>query len=105
LPHQVFAVWHDRAVFHFLTAREQRQVYLRTLLHSVKPGGHVVVATFADDGPTRCSGLPVVRYAPAELQAEFGDRFTLVEHLKEPHRTPFDTVQSFVYCRFRLEST
>lgn len=104
LPDRTFAVWHDRAVFHFLTAPEQRRAYLDTLLHSVEPGGHVIVATFADDGPTRCSGLPVMRYSAAELQAELGDRFTMVEQLKEPHRTPFDTVQNFVYCRFRLES-
>ncbi len=101
LPCSAFDVWHDRAVFHFLTTPEERQAYVQTVLRSVKPGGHVIVATFAEDGPIQCSGLPVQRYSAAELHAEFGAPFTLVHHDKEEHHTPFGTVQQFVYCYCR----
>jgi ubiquinone/menaquinone biosynthesis C-methylase UbiE len=96
-----FDLWHDRAVFHFLTAAGDRSAYLDNVIRAVKAGGHVVVATFAEDGPTRCSGLPVMRYSAAELHAEFGERFTLVRHEKEAHRTPFGSLQRFTYCHFR----
>lgn len=101
LPVHAFDVWHDRAVFHFLTNKEDRQAYVETVLRSVKPGGHVIVATFAEDGPLQCSGLPVMRYGPNELHAEFGVPFSLVQHEREEHRTPFGTVQKFVYCYCR----
>lgn len=101
LPAHAFDVWHDRAVFHFLTRAEDRQAYVAQVLRSVKPGGHVIVATFADDGPLQCSGLPVMRYAPEGLHAEFGQPFTLVAHQREAHTTPFGTVQQFVYCYCR----
>lgn len=101
LPAQHYDIWHDRAVFHFLTAREQREAYVRAVLRSVKPGGHVIVATFAEDGPEQCSGLPVVRYRPDDLRDEFGEAFTLLKHQKEVHRTPFGTEQRFVYCCLR----
>lgn len=101
LPAHTFDVWHDRAVFHFLTRAEDRQAYVAQVLRSVKPGGHVIVATFADDGPLQCSGLPVMRYAPEGLHAEFGEPFTLVAHQREAHTTPFGTVQQFVYCYCR----
>jgi SAM-dependent methyltransferase len=91
-------VWHDRAVFHFLTTADQRAAYVRTLLHAVKPGGHVIVATFAEDGPDKCSGLPVMRYSATALHAEFGSAFTLVTQERESHETPFGTVQQFTYC-------
>jgi ubiquinone/menaquinone biosynthesis C-methylase UbiE len=101
LPAHAFDVWHDRAVFHFLTRAEDRQAYVAQVLRSVKPGGHVIVATFADDGPLQCSGLPVIRYAPEGLHAAFGEPFTLVAHQREAHTTPFGTVQQFVYCYCR----
>jgi len=101
LPAHAFDVWHDRAVFHFLTRAEDRRAYVAQVLRSVKPGGHVIVATFADDGPLQCSGLPVMRYAPEGLHAEFGEPFTLVAHQREAHTTPFGTVQQFVYCYCR----
>ena len=72
LPLHAYDVWHDRAVFHFLTTEAERRAYIAAVLHAVKPGGHVIVATFAEDGPTQCSGLPVMRYSPAQLHAEFG---------------------------------
>jgi SAM-dependent methyltransferase len=101
LPRHKYEVWHDRAVFHFLTEADQRERYVRAVQHSVRPAGHVIVATFGPDGPPRCSGLPVVRYSPDRLHDEFGPSFDLVEHTSEAHRTPFGTVQQFIYCYCR----
>jgi 2-polyprenyl-3-methyl-5-hydroxy-6-metoxy-1,4-benzoquinol methylase len=98
LPSHGFDVWHDRAVFHFLTTEDDRQAYVRKVLHAVKPGGLVIVATFAEDGPTRCSGLPVMRYSAGELHAEFGEPFQLLGHERESHHTPAGGEQKFVYC-------
>lgn len=100
-PLHHFDLWHDRAVFHFLTDPAERHAYVRQVMHAVRPGGHVIVATFAADGPEKCSGLPVVRYQPESLHREFGDDFLLVEHQKEAHHTPFGTDQQFVYCYCR----
>jgi ubiquinone/menaquinone biosynthesis C-methylase UbiE len=75
LPAQAYDIWHDRAVFHFLTNPEDRLAYVKQVMHAVKPGGHVIIATFAPDGPTECSGLPVVRYAPDTLKNELGREF------------------------------
>lgn len=96
-----YDLWHDRAVFHFLTTPQDRSAYVQQVLRSVKPGGHVIVATFAEDGPTQCSGLPVMRYRADELHAQFGEPFTLLQHQKEEHQTPFGTIQQFVYCYCR----
>ncbi len=101
LPAHHFDVWHDRAVFHFLTSPEDRAAYVRTVFRAVKPGGHVIVATFAEDGPDKCSGLPVMRYRADQLHHEFGEAFTLLRHQKEAHHTPSGTVQQFVYCYCR----
>lgn len=101
LPANQYDVWHDRAVFHFLTSPEDRAAYVKAVFHSVKPGGHVIVATFAEDGPAQCSGLPVMRYRADELHAEFGELFSLLNHQKEAHHTPSGTVQQFVYCYCR----
>ncbi|MBI3567821.1 MAG: class I SAM-dependent methyltransferase [Gemmatimonadetes bacterium] len=95
-------VWHDRAVFHFLTARADRERYVMQVRHAVRPGGFVLVATFAEDGPQRCSGLDVARYSPESLHAEFGEAFRLVESEREQHRTPWGAPQSFTYCLCRL---
>jgi SAM-dependent methyltransferase len=101
LPRQRYDLWHDRAVFHFLTDAAQRHAYVERVLQSVKPGGHVIVATFAEDGPDRCSGLPVMRYGADTLHAEFGAPFELLEHSRETHHTPGGAVQQFVYCYCR----
>jgi 2-polyprenyl-3-methyl-5-hydroxy-6-metoxy-1,4-benzoquinol methylase len=101
LSHHAYDVWHDRAVFHFLTEVEERQAYVAQVLHALKPGGHIIVATFAEDGPLQCSGLPVVRYSAEALHAEFGAPFQLIEHHREEHQTPFGTKQKFVYCYCR----
>lgn len=105
LPMHTFDVWHDRAVFHFLTEPEQRMAYVRSVLRSVKPGGHVIVATFAEDGPTQCSGLPVMRYSADALHGEFGAAFTLVHHHQESHQTPRGQRQQFVYCYCRMQTS
>lgn len=105
LPFHAYDLWHDRAVFHFLTDPRQRQTYVKSVLRAVKPGGHVIVATFAEDGPSQCSGLPVMRYRADELHAEFGAPFTLLRHEREEHRTPFGTTQDFIYCHCRKENT
>jgi ubiquinone/menaquinone biosynthesis C-methylase UbiE len=103
LPRHAYDVWHDRAVFHFLTSPEERRAYVESVLRAVKPGGHVIVATFAEDGPQKCSGLEVMRYSADGLHAEFGAPFTLLKQEREEHRTPLGTVQKFIYCLCRKE--
>ena len=98
-----YDVWHDRAVFHFLTATDQRRAYVRQVARAVKPGGHVLIGTFGLDGPTKCSGLDVLRYDAGSLHAEFGARFHMLESTKELHNTPFGTTQQFLYCLCRVE--
>jgi 2-polyprenyl-3-methyl-5-hydroxy-6-metoxy-1,4-benzoquinol methylase len=93
-----YDVWHDRAVFHFLTDLKDRAAYVSQVAHAVKPGGHVIVATFGPEGPTQCSGLEVLRYSPDSLHDEFGASFQLVKHLTELHRTPAGSIQQFTYC-------
>ncbi len=103
LEPDAYDVWHDRAVFHFLTSSEQRAAYVRQVGRSVKPGGHVIVSTFGPEGPTKCSGLDVIRYNADSLHNQFGARFTLVENSKELHHTPFGSTQQFLYCYCRVE--
>lgn len=103
LEPSAYDVWHDRAVFHFLTVPEQRAAYVRQVVRSVKPGGHVIVSTFGPEGPTKCSGLDVVRYDDDSLHNEFGTTFRLVESSKELHETPIGTTQQFLYCYCRVE--
>jgi 2-polyprenyl-3-methyl-5-hydroxy-6-metoxy-1,4-benzoquinol methylase len=98
-----FDVWHDRAVFHFLTASNDRVAYVRQVVKAVKHGGHVIVSTFGPEGPTRCSGLDVVRYDAESLHNEFGKRFRLLESSKQLHYTPVGTLQQFLYCWCRME--
>ena len=101
-PH-AYNLWHDRAVFHFLTTAERRLAYVQQVTSAVKRGGHVIVSTFGPEGPTKCSGLEVMRYDAESLHGEFGGRFRLVESSKELHQTPFGTAQQFLYCYCRLE--
>lgn len=98
LPAAHYDVWHDRAVFHFLTDPADRARYVEQVLKSVKPGGHVIVAAFGPGGPLQCSGLDVMRYAPDALHAEFGAPFRLLGHETETHLTPAGKEQEFVYC-------
>jgi len=92
--------WHDRAVFHFLTDAQDRARYIERLRQTVKPGGKVIIATFALEGPEKCSGLPVSRYSSETLTQELGPHFMLVKHVAERHRTPGGGTQSFLYCVF-----
>ena len=94
-------VWHDRAFFHFLIDAAQRELYVATVVRSVAPGGAVILATFAPDGPDQCSGLPVRRYDEQGLAIELGDEFALVEARREVHRTPRNDEQRFIYAAFR----
>jgi ubiquinone/menaquinone biosynthesis C-methylase UbiE len=105
LPAQAYDLWHDRAVFHFLTEPAQRDVYVAQVRHAVRPGGQVIVAAFGPEGPLQCSGLPVVRYAPDALHAQFGSAFELVGHETELHHTPGGAVQQFVYCLCVMHSS
>jgi 2-polyprenyl-3-methyl-5-hydroxy-6-metoxy-1,4-benzoquinol methylase len=103
LERNAYDVWHDRAVFHFLTATEQRVAYVRQVAHAVRPDGHVIVSTFGPGGPSKCSGLDVVRYDAESLHDQFGVRFRLVESSQELHQTPFGATQEFLYCYCRVE--
>ena len=98
-PHP-FDLWHDRAVFHFLTEAADRKRYVDTLKQTLKPGGHLILAAFAIGGPTRCSGLDIVQYDADKLGRELGEDFTLVEQLSEIHVTPSNQEQLFAYFRF-----
>ncbi|MFN3715737.1 MAG: class I SAM-dependent methyltransferase [Thiobacillus sp.] len=98
LPAARYDVWHDRAVFHFLTDHADRARYVAQVLRAVKPGGHVIVAAFGPGGPLQCSGLDVVRYDPGALHAQFGAPFRLLGHATEIHHTPAGKDQEFVYC-------
>ena len=104
LPQECYSVWHDRAVFHFLTAPADRASYIAQVRRAVRPGGFVLIATFADDGPTRCSGLEVQRYSREALHAEFGLPFRLIASEREEHITPAGVVQAFIYCLCRVDS-
>ena len=103
LERGAYDVWHDRAVFHFLTSSEHRAAYVRQVAHAVKPGGHVIVSTFGPEGPTKCSGFDVIRYDADSLHDQFGVRFRLVESSKELHRTPSGTAQQFLFCYCKVE--
>lgn len=102
-PHR-FDLWHDRAVFHFLTSPEQRAAYKATVCKALEPGGWLIMATFAPQGPERCSGLPVRRWSAEELALELGPEFALVESALEEHHTPSGSAQSFVWTLFRRGS-
>jgi len=96
-PDRTYDIWHDRAAFHFLTDPDDRAAYIERLTAAVAPGGYAVIATFAPDGPERCSGLPVVRYDPAALAEVIGPSFRLVEHVKHQHTTPWNSTQAFQF--------
>ena len=102
LPPRAYDVWHDRAVFHFLTELDQRLAYVRQLSSSLKTGGHVVIATFGPQGPEKCSGLVTMRYNAESLQRELGQDFRLVRSSVVEHHTPFGTAQQFIYCHFTM---
>lgn len=96
-----YDVWHDRAVFHFLTNETDRAQYVQAVQRSVKSGGHIVIASFGLGGPEQCSGLNVVRYSAESMHREFGNDFELVDTVAEVHHTPLGTDQEFIYCYCR----
>lgn len=99
-PSKRFALWHDRAVFHFLTAKDDREKYVEVLKRALGSGGHLVIMAFAIDGPKKCSGLDIVQYDAEKLKAELGDDFELIETGFETHTTPAGKEQKFAYFRF-----
>ena len=101
LPEHHFDLWHDRAMFHFLTSQGQRAKYVDCLLKSLKPNGHLILALFAPEAPPSCSGLPVQRYSSDQLEKTLGDDFELQRHTKELHVTPGGVEQMYLYCLFR----
>lgn len=101
LPANQYELWHDRAVFHFLTEPEQQQKYRNNLLKALKPGGHLIIGAFAPEAPPKCSGLPVQRYDRGHLASTLGAEFELVQHTKDLHITPSGVEQMYLYCLFR----
>jgi 2-polyprenyl-3-methyl-5-hydroxy-6-metoxy-1,4-benzoquinol methylase len=100
-PSRIYDVWHDRAAFHFLTSQKDRAAYAERVSRAVRPGGHVIIGTFAVDGPEQCSGLPVVRHNAASLGQMLGASFELVESRTHAHQTPMGTTQHFQFSHFR----
>lgn len=100
LPTAYYGLWHDRAAFHFLTSAEEQQKYRDNLLRALRPGGHLIIGTFAPEAPAMCSGLPVQPYDPERLQQALGDMFELRQYAKEMHITPGGVKQMFLYCHF-----
>jgi len=100
-PTQIYDIWHDRAAFHFLTDPADRAAYVACMKRTVKPGGHVIIGTFAIDGPEKCSGLPVNRYDATSLARELGEGLVLVDARRHDHSTPWKSAQRFQFCIFR----
>jgi SAM-dependent methyltransferase len=99
-----FDIWHDRAVFHFLADAADRKKYVDLVNQALKPGGHLIISTFGENAPPKCSGLKVVRYRPETLHNEFGNNFELIESFDEVHTTPSGVQQQFIYCRFTKQT-
>jgi SAM-dependent methyltransferase len=100
-PAGTFDLWHDRAAFHFLTDPADRAAYVACMRKAIKPGGHVIIGTFATDGPEKCSGLPVQRYDEAGLAGELGEGFELMGSRRHEHSTPWNSTQRFLFSVFR----
>ena len=101
LPDRTYELWHDRAVFHFLTEPSDQSAYRHRLLSALQPNGHVIIGTFAPEAPPKCSGLPVQRYSKEQLVDELGAEFVLVDHVKELHITPGGVEQMYQFCELR----
>ena len=98
-----YDLWHDRAVFHFLTNPDDRNKYTEQLKRSLKPEGHIIISTFSLKGPLKCSGLEIVRYSAETLHTELGKDFNLIESFEEEHPTPGGMTQAFIYCHFKQQ--
>jgi len=101
VPPQKYDLWHDRAVFHFLTDENDRKKYVQNMDKALNPGGHVIIASFAVEGPLKCSGLNVERYSDGKLKDELGNSFGFIKSVEEVHVTPWNSEQKFIYCYFK----
>jgi ubiquinone/menaquinone biosynthesis C-methylase UbiE len=101
LPAHQYDLWHDRASFHFLTELQQQRKYRDKVLQALKPGGHLIIGTFAPEAPPKCSGLPVQRYTRDQLINTLGEEFELLREKKELHITPGGVKQTYLYCQFQ----
>ena len=104
IQENLYDVWHDRAVFHFLTEINQRKKYIQNLKRSLKKDGVAIIATFGPNGPDSCSGLKTIKYNEQSLQAELGDDFQVLGSMIDYHQTPFETYQEFMYCWLKINS-
>ncbi len=100
-PTERYQLWHDRAVLHFLTQRDQVEAYLENANLAIAPGGYLIVSTFSKTGPEKCSGLPITQYSDADLKALFSKYFTCIKCLEDSHSTPWQSTQNFIYCVFQ----
>ena len=100
-PTQKYDYWHDRAVFHFLVQEEQIKAYINIVSMSVDSGGFFSIGTFSENGPNKCSGIEIKKYATQDLKTLFSDNFVEIEHFNETHPTPFDTTQEFSFVKFK----
>lgn len=100
-PGTQYDIWHDRAAFHFLTKDEEIQQYIRIVTQAIKPEGIVIIGTFSETGPKKCSGIEIKQYSEQSLQDCFGKHFTILEIIHTQHNTPFNTVQDFIFCVMR----
>ena len=101
LPVHYYELWHDRAVFHFFTEKQQQRQYRKQLFNALRPGGHLILGTFAPEAPPKCSGLPVRRYTVAELEGFLGSEFVLRQYRKQQHVTPGGKGQMYLFCHFQ----
>ena len=96
-----YDLWHDRAAFHFLTNKNDVREYRKIAAQSIRPKGSLIIGTFSDKGPQKCSGIEIQQYTESSLKTQFQDSFTREECIQTKHKTPFNTFQSFVFCRFK----
>jgi len=100
-PDVPYDLWHDRATFHFLTAQPQVTRYLSIARKTVHTGGYAIIGTFSDNGPEKCSGLPIRQYTEKDLTQELNNGFQKIKCITEDHLTPFNTLQNFLFCSFK----
>lgn len=96
-----FDVWHDRASFHFFTDANDIALYRKNVKTNTNQNAHFIIGTFSEEGPLKCSGLPITQYTVEKMEAVFGDDFELENCFTEDHQTPFETVQNFIFCSYR----
>jgi 2-polyprenyl-3-methyl-5-hydroxy-6-metoxy-1,4-benzoquinol methylase len=103
-PSEKYDFWHDRAAFHFLTTEELADKYVQIAQRGIAPGGHLILGTFSEAGPKKCSGLDIKQYSEESMSSKFEDGFKRIKCIKEDHRTPFNTIQNFLFCSFSRKS-